>query len=145
MAPARSGRALRHRGSLALFWNVHVHTDADGGFFEQAQRVYEREAQEIVGPEDYKGLPRPDEVLDRTPEIEGSGLFEVSAIRRYRWDERYDTAGYLRVLNTYSGHMSLQEDTRERLFRGIAGLIDTSFGGSIVKGYLTTLYVAKRK
>jgi|SRR5829696_884459 len=145
VAYPKVARTLRDKASLALFWNVHVHTDADGGFFEQAQRVYEREAPEIVGPEDYKGLPGPDEVLDRTPEIEGSGLFEISAIRQYRWDDRYDTAGYLRVLNTYSGHRSLQEDTRERLFRGIAGLIDTRFGGSIVKGYLTTLYVAKRK
>src|SRR5215213_8753547 len=51
-------RALRDGGSLALFWNVHVHSDASEGFFEAAQRIYEREAPEIVGPEDYKGLPR---------------------------------------------------------------------------------------
>jgi hypothetical protein len=48
-------------------------------------------------------------------------------------------------LNTYSGHRSLSDDARERLFRGIADLIDGRFGGSIVKGYLTTLYVAHRR
>jgi hypothetical protein len=48
-------------------------------------------------------------------------------------------------LSTYSGHRSLNEDTRERLFRGIADLIDNSFDGRIVKGYLTTLYVARRR
>ena len=109
--------ALRPRGALALFWNVHVHTDAAGGFFEDAQRIYERETPEIVGPEDYKGPPHPDEVPSRTPEIEGSGLFEVTATRQYRWDETYDAAGYLRVLNTYSGHRGLGNDARERLFR----------------------------
>jgi hypothetical protein len=67
----------------------------------EAQRIYEREAPEIVGPEDYKGPPLPDEVPSRTPEIEGSGLFEVSTTRRCRWDETYDAAGYLRVLDTY--------------------------------------------
>ena len=57
----------------------------------------------------------------------------------------YDAPGYLRVLNTYSGHRSLRDDRRERLFRGIADLIDSEYGGRIVKGYLTTLYVAHRK
>ncbi len=52
-------RALRPGGAIALFWNEHVHTDASKGFFEAAQRIYEREAPEIVGPDDHKGLPRP--------------------------------------------------------------------------------------
>lgn len=136
--------ALRPTGSLALFWNEHVYSDASGNFFEEAQRIYEREAHAIVRPEDYKGLPRPDDVPSRTPEIENSGLFEVSATRHYRWDETYDAAGYLRVLNTYSGHRSLSNHASERLFHGIAELIDQHFGGSITKGYLTTLYVAHR-
>ena len=50
--------ALRPTGSLALFWNVHVYTDASG-FFEEAQRIYEREAPEIVRPDDSKGLLAP--------------------------------------------------------------------------------------
>ena len=137
--------ALRHRGALALFWNEHVYSEASGNFFEEAQRIYEREAPEIVHPDDYKGPPRPDEVPSRTPEIEGSGLFRVTATRQYRWDETYDATGYLRVLDTYSGHRSLSDDAHGRLFRGIAGLIDERFGGSIVKGYLTTLYVASRR
>jgi hypothetical protein len=82
----------------------------------EAQRIYEREAPEIVGPEDYKGPPLPDEVPSRTPEIEGSGLFEVSTTRRCRWDETYDAAGYLRVLDTYSGHRNLRDDARKHLF-----------------------------
>jgi SAM-dependent methyltransferase len=138
-------RALSPRGSLALFWNEHVFSSASGCFFFEAQRIYEREAPEIVHPDDDKGPPRPEEVLSRTPEIEGSGQFEVSTTRQYRWDETYDAAGYLRVLDTYSGHRSLGDDARERLFRGIADLIDGQFGGKIVKGYLTTLYVAYKK
>lgn len=132
-------------GAISLFWNEHVHSDASEGFFEAAQRIYEREAPEIVGPQDYKGLPRPDEVPDRTEEIQRTGLFGEVITRNYQWDEMYDAESYLRVLNTYSGHRSLRNDSRERLFRGIADLIDLEFGGRIVKGYLTTLYVANRK
>ena len=145
VAYPKVARALRPTGSLALFWNEHVHTDADGGFFGETQRIYERETPEIVRPDDYKGPPRPEELTSRTPEIEGSGLFRVFATRQYRWDETYDAAGYLRVLNTYSGHRGLSYDARERLFRGITDLIDGRFGGRIVKGYLTTLDVARRR
>jgi SAM-dependent methyltransferase len=145
VAYPKVARALKHGGSLALFWNVHVHSDASEGFFEKAQRIYERETPEIVGPDDYKGLPRPGEVPDRTPEIEGTGLFGDVTTRSYVWDEPYDAESYLRVLNTYSGHRSLRADRRERLLSGIADLIDSEFGGRIVKGYLTTLYVARRK
>ena len=137
--------ALRYSGALALIWNVHVHSDASEGFFEAAQEIYEREAPEIVGPEDYKGLPRPDEVPDRMGEIQNTGLFGEVITRSYQWDVPDDAESYLRVLNTYSGHRSLRTDTRERLFRGIVNLIDSEFGGRIVKGYLTTLYVAHRK
>jgi len=145
VAYPKVAETLRDGGSLALFWNVHVHSDASEGFFDAAQRIYEREAPEIVGPEDYKGLPRPHEVPDRTEEIQNTGVFDSILTRHYRWDEPYDSWGYLRVLSTYSGHRSLNEDTRERLFRGIADLIDNRFDGRIVKGYLTILYVAKRK
>jgi hypothetical protein len=135
---------LRDGGSLALFWNVHVHSVASEGFFEAVQRIYEREAPEIVGPEDYKGLPRPHEVPDRSEEIQNTGLFGSIITRHYRLDETHDSRGYLRVLSTYSGHRRLKHDTRERLFCGIADLIDNGFDGRIVKGYLTTLYVAHR-
>ncbi len=145
VAYPKAAKALRDGGSLALFWNVHVHSDASEGFFDAAQRIYEREAPEIVGPEDYKGPPRPDEVTDRTQEIRNTGHFGRIATRHYRWDETYDSEGYLRVLSTYSGHRSLRDDDRKRLFRGIADLIDTRFDGRIVKGYLTTLYVAQKK
>jgi SAM-dependent methyltransferase len=145
IAYPKAAGTLRDGGSLALFWNVHVHSDASEEFFEAAQRIYEREAPEIVGPEDYKGLPRPHEIPDRTEEIQNTSLFGSISTRHYRWDETYDSWSYLRVLSTYSGHRSLNDDTRERLFRGLADLIDTRFGGCIVKGYLTALYVAERK
>ncbi len=145
VAYPKTARALRPGGAIALFWNVHVHSDAGKGFFEAAQEIYERVAPEIVKPEDRKGLPRPDEVPDRAGGIEGSGLFGDVARRSYQWNESYDAEGYIRVLNTYSGHRGLNEASRESLFLGIYDLIQRKYGGRIVKGYLTTLYVAHRR
>ena len=144
MAYSKVAGALKPGGVLALFWNVHVHTGASGGFFEAAQRIYEREAPQIIGPDDHKGVPRPEEVPDRTDEIEGSGLFGNVQTRDYFWEQAYDAEGYLRVLSTYSGHISLDTASRQRLFRGISDLIEREYGGRIVKGYLSTLYVARR-
>ena len=144
VAYPKVARALRPGGSVALFWNVHVQSAADEGLFEAVQRVYEQEAPEITG-KDYSGLPQPEDAPDRSGEIEQSGVFESVVRRDYRWDQPYDAAGYLRVLDTYSDHRSLSRESRSRLFRGISDLIDGEYGGRIVKGYLTALYVARRR
>ena len=75
--------------------------------------------------------------------ISETGLFDEVTVRKYRWDAEYDAASYIRLLSTYSGRINLDSGARERLFRGIAELIDAEFGGRITKGYLTVLYVAR--
>ena len=135
--------SLKPGGTIALFWNEHVHSDASEGFFEATQRIYAREAPGIFDG-DYGGPPRPDEVPDRAGEIEDSGLFGPTIRRRYGWDQAYDVAEYVKVLDTYSDHRNLDAETRDRLFHGIGLLIDEEFGGSIVKGYQTSLYVARK-
>ena len=128
---------------MALFWNRHVQNDKSEGFFEAAQEIYERETPGIVKPEDYKGLPRPDEVSGRVVGVGKTGLFDEVTVRKYPWEAEYDAASYVRLLSTYSGHLDLDEVSQERLFRGIARLIEAEFGGRIVKGYLAVLYVAR--
>ena len=144
VAYPRAARVLRPTGAIALLWNEHVQTDADGGFFVAAQEVYAREAPEIWDGS-YEGPPRSEGLTDRTDEIEGSGLFGPVVRRSLAWDQPYDTAGYIRVLDTYSTHRSLGEEARRRLYRGLSSLIEERYGGRIVKGYQTSLYVAPRR
>ncbi len=47
---------LRPGGTLGPFWYTHVHTEREPQFFEEVQRVYEREAPEIVDPTEH-GVP----------------------------------------------------------------------------------------
>ena len=143
VAYPKVARSLKPGGTIAPFWNEHVHSDASGGFFEATQRIYAHEAPGIFDG-DYGGPPRPDEVPDRATEIENSGLFGPAIRRRYGWDQAYDAAEYVRVLDTYSDHRNLEDETRDRLFRGIGLLINEKFGGRIVKGYQTSLYVARK-
>jgi hypothetical protein len=65
--------------------------------------------------------------------------------RRHEQDVAYDSAAYLDVLLTYSGHRALAPDRREGLLACLAALIDGRYGGTIVKRYAYELRVARRR
>jgi SAM-dependent methyltransferase len=137
-------RILKPSGSLALFWHVHVQSEASQGFFEEVQQIYQRLVPEQQ--EKYSPLLWPHEEPEPfKAEIEQIGLFHDVVVCRYTWDISYDTASYLRLLDTYSNHRVLEKQQHDRLFQEIAHLIDTRYHGRITKGYLAILYVAQRK
>lgn len=137
----KAARALKAGGAIALFWNLHLQAGTTA-FFEAAHEIYQREAPELA--EDARPLPpgAHDDAAHTEDEIEKTGLFGEVTIRRYRWELEYDAASYVRLLDTLSAHRKLGAAARERLLQGLAGLIDTQFGGWINKQYLTSLYVA---
>jgi SAM-dependent methyltransferase len=140
----KAARALKPGGAFAPFSNTHTYSAAAGDFFEEVQQLYNRLTPEIAG--EYEPLRRVEELPQRTrEEIEASGLFGPVAVRHYSWDEPYTAASYIAVLNTYSGHLNLPDEKRRRLLDAIANLIDTRYGGRIVKGYGAILYVARRQ
>ncbi len=63
----------------------------------------------------------------------------------YPWKQTYTTYEYLRLINTYSGHLRLAEDRRRALYQAIAELIEKRFGGKVEKPYLSVLYMAKKE
>ena len=144
IAYQKTAQALKHSGTLALFWHVHVQSKASQGFFEEVQQIYQR-----VVPDSEKNdrpLPWPDEVEEPVKaEIERTGLFNDVTVHRYGWNVTYDATSYLNLLNTYSDHRALDSQRRDLLFHEIADLIDTRFNGHITKGYLAILYLARRK
>ncbi|GHO99273.1 methyltransferase type 11 [Reticulibacter mediterranei] len=140
----KTAQALKPSGAIALFWHVHVQSEASQGFFEEVQQIYMQQVPEQ--PEKYGPLLWSHEVTEPTKtEIEQTGLFSKVTVRRYRWDVTYDAASYLRLLDTYSNHRILEQQRRDRLYHDIADLINTNYGGRITKGHLALLYVAHRK
>lgn len=136
--------ALKSTGTIALFWQKHVRSEADQGFFEAVQDVYWREAPELA-KEDYT-LPWSQQIDDaEKAEMEETGLFKDVTVRRYTWEVAYNAERYINLLQTYSDHIALDEETRTRLFQGIADLINTTFNGHITKGYAAILYLAHCK
>jgi len=141
IAYQKSARALRPGGALGLFWNADVQHEGSDDFFTTVQEVYQREAPEL----NEEVPPEADKVAHCAPELETTPHFGPVTIRRYRWDADYTATDYVHLLSTYSRHLSLPQDKRDRLFDGIARLIETRYGGKITKGYLAVLYVAHRK
>jgi hypothetical protein len=60
------------------------------------------------------------------------------------WQAAYTAEQYLDLLSTYSNHIAMLPEDRIGLFDCMTTLIDTRFGGSIVKQYMTELVVAKK-
>jgi SAM-dependent methyltransferase len=134
---AKAARALNSHGHLALFWNMYP------GFDCQVAADLDRVYQEIA-----PGLGSPfiatDEVVQqRVHEIDESGCFGPVTVRRFPWSKRYSTKQYRGLLNTYSDHLRLPEQTRKRLFSSIGEVIE-KHGGSVVRPYIAVLCVAEK-
>jgi hypothetical protein len=126
---------------LAVVSTSHVAGGTEG-FFVDSQGCYER-----FDPETAPGvrLPAGRDVPSNRYEIEESGLFDAPLVRRYEWDAAYSGHEYLDLLLTYSGHRVLDHDAQAGLLRCISRLIESEYGGTIVKRYLTELLVACRR
>lgn len=136
----RSASLLRAGGALAIVATRHVVPGDGDPFFAEVQADYI----DLMPDADADPPPPPAAVPDLGDEIEASGLFRSSAVRRYLWDVTYTTDEYLAVLNTYSGHRALDEATRDRLLERIRRRIEARPGSTVRKTYLATLNVARR-
>lgn len=138
----KAARVLKPGGTLARFSNEHPRPS--GGFFEEVQAVYDR-----YKPSSTAGFSRPDRPLLETKIeqervfLHDSGLFAEVVMRTYPWKQTYTTTEYLRLLNTYSDILVMEEGARRSMFQGIADLIERRYGGQVEKHYLAVLYLAK--
>ena len=92
------------------------------------------------------GGKRPPDVLIEAivEQVNASRFFGEVVVRRYPWSERYTADQYMRLLNTYSDHRSLAEDTKDYLFTGVRQVNDR-LGGVVDRPYLAVLYLARKR
>ena len=139
---SKAAEVLKETGYLALFWNLHPKPYT--GFFEDVQTVYRDVVPEwVIEPGDSQETEK--KIQEREDYINKTGLFEEVKVKRYPWSRVYSTNQYLKLLNTYSGHGSIEEHREAKLYAGIKRLIDEKYEGRIVRPYLSVLYVAKKK
>jgi SAM-dependent methyltransferase len=139
---ARAWDLVRSGGHLAFWSAAHV-VPADGDpFFAEIQDVYDQINE---------GLPpgtrflQPGELQDERAEIEASGLFANVAVRHFDWEISYDAEGYIRLLETFSGHIAMQDWQRDRLYGEIRRRLAERPGGRLRRHWGAVLHVARRR
>ena len=133
---------LQPSGHLAVWEAVHVIPRDGDPFFEELQVVYD-EINESRPPD--VALPRPQELSDLTADIEASGLFEVVDVVQYDWERTYDADGYIDLLNTFSGHIAMEDWQRDRLYGEIRRRLAERPDGRLRRHWGGVLQVARRR
>jgi len=137
----KPARLLGDGGALAVVETQHVLLPDGDRFFVDVQEDYE-----AVDPSEDNRPPGPPEgVPGLSGEIDASGYFRTVGVRRHVWDVSYSADEYIAVLDTYSGHRSLEESKRRDLYDRIRRRIESRPEGRIRKTYLAALTVARKK
>ena len=138
----KASDVLKPRGRLAIIGCGHAFPkDADRFFFE-IQDVY-REIGEDK-PDEQWPPPLPEDVPDFREEIESTGLFGEVQSRLYVWDLMYTAEQYIDLLNTFSGHIAMEPDKREFLYRNVRERINARPNPRVRRHWLAVLNLARR-
>lgn len=133
---------LRPGGHVAFWSATHVFPEGGDPFFADLQQVYEEIGEGMTEGATY---PRPGELPDHRADIETSGLFEPVLVRHFDWEVTYDADGYLRLLDTFSGHIAMQAWQRRRLYSEIRRRLEERTDGLLRRGWGAVLHVARRR
>ena len=135
-------KLLREGGHLAFWSAAHAFPAGGDRFFHEIQDVYD-EINEGLPP----GAQSPEagELPDERAEIEATGLFTDTKIRRFGWEIAYTAEEYIRLLDTFSGHIAMAQWQRDRLYGEIRRRLAERPGGRLSRGWGAVLHVARRR
>jgi SAM-dependent methyltransferase len=137
----RAHEVLRPGGHLA-FWSASHLVPRDGDpFFREIQDVYDEIGEGVPDGHVWLG---PGELPDQTAEIEASGMFEVTLVRHVDWETTYDADGYIGLLDTFSGHIAMEEAKRAHLYAEIRRRLALRPDGLLRRHWGAVLHVAAR-
>lgn len=130
---------LRAGGHLAFWSALHACPEDFDPFFTEIQAVYDAIGESHGG--DWPPAP-PEQEPDFADEIERNGLFADVRVRRYVWERGYSANEYIALLETFSGHISMDADKREHLYREIRSKLGTR---RVRRHWYAILHVARSK
>jgi SAM-dependent methyltransferase len=135
-------RCLRPGGHLAIWSALHVVPGDGDPFFADIQEIYDEIGE---GTPDGWVFPRPGELDDSAAELTASGLLRIVKVRQFDWEVVYDAAGYIELLDTFSGHMSMSQRQRDRLYGEIRRRLAIRTDGLLRRHWGAALTIARRQ
>jgi SAM-dependent methyltransferase len=137
----RAHEVLRPGGQLA-FWSASHVVPRDGDpFFREIQEVYDEIGEGV--PDDHVWIG-PGELPDQTAEIEASGMFAMTLLRQLDWETTYDADSYIALLDTFSGHIAMEQAKRDHLYGEIQRRLAERPDGLLRRHWGAVLHVARR-
>lgn len=137
----KAARLLAPGGCLAFWSATHVFPEGGDSFFREIQDVYD-EIGDALPPD--TTWPTAEELPDSKDEIEGSGRFEVVAVRRFGWVVDYVADAYIELLETFSSSLTMSPDKRGYLYAKIRERLATRTDPVLHRGWGAALHVARR-
>lgn len=138
----RAGDLLRDGGHLAFWSATHAFPAGGDRFFHEIQDVYDEINEGLPAGAQF---PEAAELYDERAEIEATGLFTDVEIRRFGWEIEYTAEEYIRLLDTFSGHISMAQWQRDRLYGEIRRRLAERPDGRLRRGWGAVLHVARRR
>jgi SAM-dependent methyltransferase len=137
----KAWRVLRPGGHLAFWSATHAFPRDGDPFFDEIQEIYDEIGEGL--PAD-ASRPGPGQLPDQRSEIEDTGLFTPVAATQFDWEVSYDADGYLGLLDTFSGHLAMQQWQRDRLYGEIRRRLAKRPDGTLRRHWGAVLHVARR-
>jgi SAM-dependent methyltransferase len=137
----RAHELLKPGGHLAFWGAAHVLPEDGDPFFVEIQEVYDEIGEGLPAG---TRIPVPGQLPDLSVEIEASGLFDVELVRHFDWVVRYDADSYIRLLDTFSGHLAMAPNQREHLYSEIRRRLSARPDGLLDRHWGAVLHVARR-
>jgi hypothetical protein len=61
------------------------------------------------------------------------------------WERRYTADEYVALLETFSGHIAMRQEQRERLYSEVRTRIDSRADPRVLRHWFAILHVARRR
>jgi len=139
---AKAWELLEPGGHLAFWEATHVVPQDGDPFFREIQHVYDEIGEGIPDGWSYSTT---ETLADLTAEIEATGLFTDVRVRRFGWEISYTAADYLRLLDTFSGHIAMAQWQRDRLYGEIRRRLAQRPDGTLRRHWGAVLHVARKR
>lgn len=139
---AKAWELLEPGGHLAFWEATHVVPQDGDPFFREIQDVYDEIGEGVPVGWSYSTA---ETLADLTTEIEATGLFTDVRVRRFGWETSYTAADYLRLLDTFSGHIAMAQWQRDRLYGEIRRRLAQRPDGTLRRHWGAVLHVARKR
>jgi len=124
---------LKKDGRFALIG--HHHIGLDEGFFLESQPIYRS-----AGIERKTDGSNP---LEKLRHIDPA-YFKILCKKSAQWEKRCTADEYIDLLFTFSDHISMREECKDRFKKDIKELINSGYGGVVVKKYETRVEIGEK-